>query len=261
VVINMTLPQSIFAVDTRAASNQTSGPCGCTAGRDVFYSFTVPAASPEMIYADTIGSTWDTSLFVQTSAGVNVTASGLPANGAACNDDGGLAGCDLPAGGASQILLVLNPGAYRLVVSGCGSGGATSLRFQHLPVGNGPVTFLPAGASTPGGVTAGAGRVNLGCSAGAPENTYYWYRCPAAAAGTFTASTCGRATWDTTLTQYSPGRTTPGASVCNDDACPAALPRQSSVSAAVPAGPGLHALYVDGFGTAAGAYTVSVTRP
>jgi hypothetical protein len=262
VTINMTLPQSIFAVDTRAATQQTTGSCGCTAGRDVFYNFTIAGPAPEMIYADTIGSAWDTSLFVQTSAGVNVTASGLPANGVACNDDGGLAGCNLPPNGASQILLVLNPGAYRLVVSGCGSGGRTSLRFQHLPVGNGPIAFLPPGASTPSGTTAGAGRVNVGCSGGGPENTYYWYRCPSAtAAATFTASTCGRATWDTTLAQYSPGRTTPDTSVCNDDACPSALPRQSSITATIPAGPGLHALYVDGFGTAAGAYTVSITRP
>jgi len=259
VVIDMTRPQSIFSVDTRAATHQAAGPCGCTAGRDVFYNFTVPAAAPEIIYADTLGSTWDTSLFVQTSAGVNVTAPGLPANGAACNDDGGLAGCG--TGLQSQIMLLLNPGAYRLVASGCGTGGATSVRFQHLPVGNGPVAFLPEGASTPAGTTAGVGRVSLGCSAGGPENTYYWYRCPSATTtSAFTASTCGRATWDTTLVQYSPGRTTPGPSVCNDDACPAAAPRQSAVTSTLPAGPGLHALYVDGFGVGAGAYSVSVQR-
>jgi len=259
-VIDMTRPQSNFTVDTRAATNQAAGPCTCAAGRDVFYGFTVPASGPELVYADTIGSTWDTSLFVQTSAGANVTAPNLPLHGAACNDDGGLAGC--ATGLQSQVLLVLNPGAYRLVVSGCGAGGATSVRFQHLPLGNGPLAFLPEGTSVPAGTTAGVGRVNAGCSAGGPENTYYWYRCPAAtAAASFTASPCGRAAWATSLVQYSPGRTAPGASVCNDDACPAAAPRQSSVTATIPAGPGIHALYVDGFGTASGAYTVAVTRP
>jgi len=259
VVIDMTRPQSTFSVDTRAATNQTTGPCSCTAGRDVFYTFTIPPGPPELVYADTLGSTWDTSLFVQTSAGANVTNPGLPLHGVACNDDGGLFGCR--TGLQSQILLLLNPGTYRLVVSGCGSGGTTAVRFQHLPVGNGPLVFLPAGSSTPSGSTSGAGRVNLGCNAGGPENTYYWYTCASSPAGTFSASTCGRASWDTSLTQYSPARSTPGAMVCNDDACPLSRPQQSFVVATIPAGAGIHALYIDGFGLASGAYTLAVQRP
>jgi hypothetical protein len=256
--IDMSMPQTIITgIDTRAATNHTSGSCGCTSGNDIFFNFTVPSSGPEIIYADTLGSNWDTSLFVQTSTGTNITANGLPANGIACNDDGGLMGCG--TGLQSQILLQLNPGSYRLVISGCGSGGTTTnLRFQHAPVGNGPLAFLPAGSSTPGGTVSGTGRVNLGCGGGGPENTYYWYTCASFTAGTFSASTCGRASWDTSLTQYSPGRTSPSATVCNDDSCGL----QSSLSATIPAGPGLHMLYVDTFtGRTPGAYTVSVSRP
>jgi hypothetical protein len=35
----------------------------------VFYRFTLTA--PEIVYADTIGATWDTALFFQTSTGTN----------------------------------------------------------------------------------------------------------------------------------------------------------------------------------------------
>ena len=60
-----------------------------------------------------------------------------PANGIACNDDGGLAGCG--TGLQSQIMLRLNPGAYRLVASGCGTGGnlTTDAHLAALAVEHG----------------------------------------------------------------------------------------------------------------------------
>jgi hypothetical protein len=255
VAIDMAAPQSTFTVNTGAAQNDTSGPCGCTSGNDVFYSFTIPAGQSEIVYADSVGSSFDTSLFVQTAAGANVTNANLGAQGAACNDDSGLTGCS--TGVQSQILLRLDAGSYRLVLSGCGNGAAT-LRFQHLPLGNGSVNFLPAGASvTASTSTSGTGRVTSSCGSGGPENTYFWHTCPSAAGGAFSATTCSRASWDTSLAQRSPARTaTP--SVCNDDACGT----QSQLSATIPAGAGVHALYVDGFGSSSsGTYTVSVTRP
>jgi hypothetical protein len=221
----------------------------------VFYNFTVPSTGPEIIYADTLGSTWDTSIFVQTATGTNLTATGLPTGGAVCNDDGGLAGCN--TGTQSQILLRLDPGSYRLVVSGCGGGGGTNVRFQHAPVGVGALNFLAAGMSAPMGNTTGTGpgRVNLGCNGGSREDTFYWYTCPSFVMAPFTASTCGAATWDTSLSQYSPGRPTPN--TCADDSCSL----QSSVMSTLPPGAGLHTLYVDGFSSNAGAYTVTVNRP
>ena len=145
------------------------------------------------------------------------------------------------------------------MISGCGTGGTTTnLRFHHLPVGNGTVTAINAGASTPGGTTTGTSAITQSCGGGTgPENTYYWHTCAATAAGSFTASTCARATWDTVLEQRSASRT---ANVCNDDVGGTCGVR-SSVTAAIPAGPALHTFYVDGFGGGSGAYTVSVTRP
>jgi Stigma-specific protein, Stig1 len=259
------VPNFTTTVNTTTFRNDATGTCGCTSGNDVFYRLTVAAGTEEIVYADTIGSANDTSLFLQsapavgTGAGTNLTTANLT-NGAVCNDDGGLTGCG--TGLRSQIMARLGAGTYYLVLSGC-TAGAASLRVQRLPVGNGPAAFLAAGSSTPAGTTAGTGRINSMCggsaNAGAgPENTYYWYTCPASVAGSFTASTCGRATWDTTLDQRSAGR---AANVCNDDVGGTCGVR-SSVTAAIPAGPGLHAFYVDGFtATGAGAYTVSITRP
>lgn len=254
VAINMAQPQSTFTVDTTAAVNDTSGTCFCTNGPDAFYSFTLTA--PELVYADTIGSTRDTSLFFQSSTGTNIASAGIP-NGTTCNDDGGLAGCSTAR--QSQVMAVLPAGSYRLVVSGCGAGGPTNIRFQHLPVGNGSITALAAGNSTPSGTTSGSGRVTGSCASAGPENTYYWYTCASATSGTFTASTCDRATWDTSLHQSSAARAT--LNVCNDDVGGTCSLR-SSITSTIPAGPGIHTLYIDGsFSTSAGAYSIAVSRP
>jgi hypothetical protein len=240
-------------VNTALYRNDTAGACGCTTGNDVFFRFTVPAGTSELVYADTIGSSYDTSLFFQTPAGVNLMSAGV-ANGTTCNDDGGLLGCS--TGTQSQVLALLSPGTYHVVISGCGSGGNAAFRFQRIPVGNGPLRQLAQGSSVISGTTMGTGLLTSTCCSGGPEDTFFWYTCPGYAGGTFTASTCGRATWDTELHQFSPGRSaTP---VCNDDACG---PRQSLLSTPIPPGPGLHALYVDGCGSASGAYTASISRP
>jgi hypothetical protein len=254
VVINMTNPQSTFTVDTTAAVNDTSGSCLCTTGGDAFYSFTL--TRPEIVYADTIGSTRDTSLFFQSSAGANIASAGL-ANGTTCNDDNGLTGCSTAR--QSQIMALLPAGTYRLVVSGCGAGGPTNLRFQHLPTGNGTVTALNAGNSTPAGTTSGTGRITASCNTAGAENTYYWFTCGTSMGGTFTASTCARATWDTSLHQLSAARAS--GVVCNDDVGGTCSLR-SSITSTIPAGAGIHTLYVDGaFAASAGAYTVAVSRP
>jgi hypothetical protein len=207
VIIDMANPQSLFTVNTASARGDATGPCTCTSGNDVFYQFTIPAGQSEIVYADTIGSSFDTSLFLQTTMGANVIMPNLGAEGLACNDNGGLSGC--ATGMQSQILARLEAGTYRLVLSGCGSGMA-NLRFQHVPAGNGSVTFLPAGASvTASTSTSGTGRVSSSCGSSGPENTYFWYTCAGATGGAFTATTCSRATWDTSLSQNSPGAPLP----------------------------------------------------
>jgi hypothetical protein len=149
----------------------------------------------------------------------------------------------------------LNPGTYYLVLSGCGWGPAT-VRFQHLPVGNGSLTLLgPGSSATVSGTTSGSG-IMFGCTGVGPENTYFWYSCQSYAGGAFSASTCGGASWDTVLYQRSASRSP--TEICNDDACSV----QSNISGSIPSGPGLHTLYIDGFGsTSSGAYTITYTRP
>jgi hypothetical protein len=260
-MINWANSSQLLAADTTHARNDTAGSCGCTTGRDVFYGFTVPAGASEIVYADSIGTTWDTSLFLQDSTGANIALAGI-AGGSTCDDDNGLAGC--ATGLQSQIMARLGAGSYYLVLSGCGQGAA-SVRFQHLPVGNGAAALLNAGSGQLlNGTTGGVGTISTGsaCTAAGPEDTFYWYTCGGSAGGAFTATTCGRATWDTVLDQRSAGRTTPGVSVCNDDVGTAMCLRQSTVNSTIPAGPGLHALYIDGFATtSSGAYAILTTRP
>jgi hypothetical protein len=70
-----------------------------------------------------------------------------------------------------------------------------------------------------------------------------------------TVSTCSRATWDTVL-HVSHGN---GTVACNGDSTTCAP--QSQLTAPVPAGAGLHLLYVDGFSSASGAFSATFTRP
>ncbi len=234
--IPLMAPATTLTADTTGARNDTAGTCGCTSGRDVFYTFTL--TQEEVVYADTLdGQTWDSSLFLQNASGANIT----PASGdfTTCNDDacGSL---------RSQLVARLVAGRYYLVLSGCSQGRAT-IRFQHLPVGSGTVTrVIPSvgGSQTVTGTVApGTGRVNGGCSSSGPENMFFFSTCSAFTATRLHLSTCGATNFDTVLHQQSPARTP--VSVCNDDFCGL----QSSIEPTVPAGPGLHAWYVDTFGS------------
>ena len=100
--------------------------------------------------------------------------------------------------------------------------------------------------------TSGTGLI-AGCTGTGPEQSWWWRTCPSSAAGTLTASTCS-ATWDTVL--YLRNGDDAGGG-CNDDGCFL----QSSLTGSVTAGPGIHVLTLDGFGSGAGAATVAVTRP
>ena len=200
------MPSVTLSTNTTSARNDTSGNCGgaCSMGNDVFYTFTLAAA--EIVYVDSVGSTFDTTLFLQDMAGTNLTDPMMPL-GAVCNDNGGI-GC--MTGMQSQLLARLPAGTYYLVLSGCGSGSAT-IHFQHLPVGNGPaVRIFPVvggGSQIINGTTAGTGLITSTCCSDGPENTYYFVTCPAFSSDSFTATTCGGATWNTELDQRSATRT------------------------------------------------------
>jgi hypothetical protein len=106
------------------ATHDGPSPCVCTDGGNVWYRFTLDRR--EVIYLDTAGSTYDTSLYV-TDTNDNVV-------GGMCNDN---AFCPLPGFNAtwqSRVFGVLSPGTYRIAVGGCGTGGNYVLHFQHLPL-------------------------------------------------------------------------------------------------------------------------------
>ena len=227
--------------------------CGFGVTSDVYYRFTVPGPSRELVYADTAGSSFDTVLYFARDCGTALSAS--TTNGdVVCNDDMGSAGCN--GGLQSQVVALLNPGTWYLMVGGFGGQtGTISLRFQHLPVGSGGVSLLPAGATTQAGVTGGSGSLGGACGgAAAGESTWWWRTCPDFVGGAFSAQTCGRASWDTLIYLRNAAG---GGDACNDDACGL----QSSISATLPPGPGIHAFTVDGFSNYTGSFSVAVSRP
>ncbi len=243
VVINLAAPSQTITGATVGATNQS----GCLSGGDVYYRFTLTAR--EVVYADTYGTMYDTGLAFAPASGTGIIAG-------TCVDD--ITTCGATRIFQAQVARQLDPGTYYLVVSGFGTAtGPFTLRFQHLPVGNGAVTQLAdptTGVQTLTGTTSGTGVLTQSCGSGAtgPETTYWYTTCPSFTALNYTASTCGAATWDTVLEQRSAARTP--LAVCNDDACST----QSTVSGTLAAGAGLHALYVDGYSGAAGAYTLSL---
>ncbi len=248
IVIDMTSPTANLLVNTTNARNNVTGSCGCTAGNDVFYRFTL--ARPEIVYADTIGSSWDASLFLQTSANVNITDAGMP-GGQTCNDDGGL-GC--PIGVQSQIAAYLPAGTYFLVLSGCGAG-ETTIHFQHLPASNPGARINTALQSTTtlSGTLSGTSNLTSACCSTGPEVTYWGVTCPAFAGGTLVAAVTSNGQLNATLDQRSANRGATAA--CTSSAsCGAA----TTITTTLPAGAALHTLAVDSC-TAGGPYDLSVT--
>ncbi|MBI5518171.1 MAG: hypothetical protein HY909_30655, partial [Deltaproteobacteria bacterium] len=218
----------------------------CAPGGDVFYRFTLTRR--EIVYADTFGAAFDTQV------GFLAPGCGAPALECADNACGTM---------QSQVARVLDAGTWLLVVDGNGSAAGTfALRVQHLPVGSGaPERLMPlaAGTLTLRGATAGTGVLATSCGTGAgPENTHWFTTCQGASALDFRATTCLSGTWDTVLEQRSAGRMP--LALCNDDDSTCTSTVRSTLTGTIPAGPGLHAFYVDGFnGTSSGDYEVRTT--
>jgi hypothetical protein len=256
--ITMSRGAQDLSVNTTTATTEAgiTAPCGAGFGADVFYTFTLTRR--EMVYVDTYGSEFDTVVFLASSCTEPLTVSGV--GEAACNDD---ASCST-ARGASSLVATLDAGTYYLVLGGAGGArGSARLRFEHLPVGNGPIAVLPRGNSRITGTTSGTGSYPLVCGsatgAGA-EAMLWWTTCPDARSGAFYADTCATS-WDTILF-LTHGAT--GSGDCNDDD-PAwffSCSPQSVLDSTVPAGAGLHMLVIDGYRARdVGPFTIDITRP
>lgn len=223
-------------------ANKTMTPsCGSTGtAPDVFYKFTLPVKS--MVYADSFSSTFDTVLFLTQDTDHQTT-------GYACNDDA----CSSVK---SQLTQRLEPGTYYLGVTGY--GGARGRFGVHLSaMAMGANTALnTAGTSVAGSTVGTVNAVTPTCaSSSAPDYTYYYTTCPGAMTRNDYYSTCGGASWDTIL-QYRDANT-PGGGTCVDDSY--GCDRQSSFYATRSSGSGLHAITVDGYGSASGSYTLGYT--
>ncbi len=270
-------------LDTPAGCPAVGGPA--TSGKDVFFSFTL--TQPELVYADTVGASWDTILFFANSCTTAIPLSASATGLVECDDDLNDIGCTRST--QSQVVAYLQPGTYYLVLSGWGShtasaSGTATIHFRHEPVGNDgaavgapPATpvLLPAGTSSQSGHTSGTGRItsdSLGLTAcytngggpagthgNGPENTYFWRTCPENPAGDFTATTCGLGTTFDTLIYVATPAVGSVAGDCDDDnaACGTAgftpagwtsiLPHPTGGAVSVPAGADLHVFVIDAY--------------
>jgi hypothetical protein len=168
----------------------------------------------------------------------------------ACNDDA----CGTSQ---SQVAAILSYGNHYLIVSGVQSaGGDVTIHLQSAVLGNGPIAALPVGTGSARGTTSGNDRSGL-CDTSGAKDSYWWQSCPDDAAGTFTASTCGGARWDTALSLQIPRA---DAVSCNDDDNNCGM--QSTIAYPMPPGAGIQVLTVGGAtGTSVGDYTLTYTRP
>ena len=133
-----------------ATRDGPSVPCTCTSGGNVWYRFSL--TQREVVYLDTAGSSFDTSLFI-------TDANGMPVRGQAgnnlpglCNDDAACVSGGFSSWTQSRTAGVLNPGTYYVSVGGCSTGNFT-LHLQHMPTSAGSY-FYPAQFSGDGTTTA-----------------------------------------------------------------------------------------------------------
>jgi len=246
-VIPMNVAHTDITVDTTTGrTHDFDFPCASN-GTDVVLSFIV--TQPEIVYADTFGASVNTALFFGDAC--DGSSGPAAAQGtASCNDD---------ACGAqqSQATAVVDYGLHLLVVSGVGTdGGPVTVHFQHAQLGSGQARTLAAGSGTVSGTTGSIGAMNM-CQASGGDDSYWWATCPSFAGGSFTASTCNGATFDTVLSLQVP-RT--NVQSCADDAINCGV--QSTINTSLPAGAGVQVLTIDGAtGSDKGPYTITYTRP
>jgi len=230
--------------DNWAATTPTLD-CGDMGGRDVFYTFTLPAE--EVVYYDTLGSNFDTVIRVYAGA---CTALGTIQ---ACADDA----CGTTR---SQGALDLPAGTYCLIVdqfSSTTTAGAASLVFKR---GGRAGTPLPAASGTVAGTTTGKTDLSVAsCEANShqPDVGYFFASCPAAAS--VSASTCTGTAFDTVIYLRS-GAATSADVACADDNTGCGNGLQSKLTTSV-SGANLQWIIVDGFGTTGnGPFTLTYSR-
>jgi hypothetical protein len=219
-----------------------TGNCGASnTAPDVFYRFTVPQRA--IVYAHSFGTPYDSVLFFSSGCGA------VQPGGYVCNDDS----CGTLQ---SQIVQVLDPGTYYLVVSGwAGSRGPYNIEMQALPA-SAMVAQIGEGFSVVAGNTSGWPNLHTPtCGfSNAPDHTYFTTSCWWSPGGFYYAFACAGTAYDSEL-QFRQGNS--GITSCNDDWCGL----QSYTDGFRAGGAGINAFYVDGWAGNSGFYNVWIWAP
>ena len=233
-----------FTVDLTHAHNDVSASCNDPGnGRDVFYQFHL--ASPEVVYADTFGSTFDTTLAVFDGPCTARTTEET------CDDDE----CSTDA---AQIAGQLDTGTYCLVLdqnSPASPAGPATLTFRH---GGRTGDFIDFGSGAmPVDTSTGDDQMFPSCAGdtGAPDLGFWFLSCPAGSVHVV-ADTCADPGVDSMVYVRS------AADLTTDDTCSDDQGGACGVGAAVDThvgGADLHWIVVDGASGVAGPVTLTYT--
>jgi hypothetical protein len=237
---------SVLLAKTTGASHILDFPCASN-GADVV--FKVQVTQPEIAYADTFGTSWNTALFFSDTCDRPNSPDGTGTD--TCSDDA----CGTSQ---SQAFAKLDYGWHYLIVSGVnGESGNVTVHFQHAPIGSGELASLPMDQNQVQGTTISGIDTSGLCDSAGPKNSYWWANCPDYAGGDFTATTCNGANWDTVLIMQIPQL---GTTSCSDDDTSCGI--LSTVNATIPSGAGLYVLTVSGsLMSTFGDYTLAYTLP
>jgi len=239
-----------WTVDLSAAHDDNWAPttpqldCGDMGGRDVFYTFTLPAE--EVVYYDAFGSDFDTVIRVFagscSSLGTNV----------ACADDA----CSSTR---SQGAIDLQAGTYCLVLDQFSSTTTAGTATLHFLRGGRTGTEIARGSSSVSGTTTGKTDQSVaGCEANShqPDVGYFFLTCPSTSY-TVAANTCTGTAFDSILSLRRGAATTTDVA-CSDDVSGCGNGLDAKITGASVTGANLNWLIVDGFGTTGnGAFTLT----
>lgn len=207
---------TIFGSTLNAGNDGPASGVGCSGGPNVWYSFTL--AQAEVVYIDTAGSGWDTSIYLIDGNGAVVPSMG--------NDDGACTSGDWREshGYESKISGLLAAGTYRLSVGGCDSDNFV-IHLQHMPQALG--AYYEGQLTGSGSVSTyltGASQLTSTCGGNASGEDVRWYpSCGGQPAffslcmsdgGNYTRSN-GTVSFDPAI--YSWSGVTASVSACNDD--------------------------------------------
>jgi hypothetical protein len=242
-----------WTVDVSAAHDDNWSPttpqldCGDMGGRDVFYTFTMPAE--EVVYYDAFGSNFDTVIRVFqgacTAIGTNV----------ACADDA----CSSTR---SQGAIDLAAGTYCLVLDQFSSATTAGSATLHFLRGGRTGIAIAAGNGSVSGTTAGKTSQSIaGCESNSAQGDvgYFFLTCPSTTYSVG-ANTCTGTAWDSIVYMRSGAATTADVACSDDAAGCGASGLDGKFTGASVSGADLQWLIVDGFGnTGNGAYTLTYT--